>query len=588
MKKIYQRLFGSSLTFRQILFNIISFVGLIGGTISLAVSLATGLPVVQDIVVTAALAVLVLCLYLANEKGLIQLASVIIILLVTVVLLPMMFFTGGGVYSGMPSWFVSGMVFTFLLIEGKLCWWLLAVQGVTYIVCIWISYLHPQMIQMFPTEAGRYIDITQSMFIAAFTIGLIIQFQSGTYRKMLQKYAEQNRQLEEAKQAADQANSAKTQFLSHMSHDIRTPINGIIGMLDIADDNPDDPGKQAYCRKNIRTASNHLLSLINDVLDISMLESGTVHFAQEAFDIRQLVQECVDITREGALEKGIEISTDTAGITHPYLTGSPLHVRQILINIVGNAVKYNREKGSIRIKAEETGTVNGTVQMKFRIDDTGIGMSDDFLKKIYEPFTQADNGARTQYAGTGLGMSITKQLVDQMGGQISVTSETGVGTSFTVQLPFKEADASALAPQAEETAADSLTGLHVLLVEDNELNQEIARYMLENAGAQVTCAGNGRQALEGLENSAPHQYDCVLMDIMMPVMNGLEAAEAIRKLNRKDLQEIPIIAMSANAYSQDVEKAKQAGMNGYLIKPIETRKMIHLLSAYHHSAVPQA
>jgi len=215
-------------------------------------------------------------------------------------------------------------------------------------------------------------------------------------------------------------------------------------------------------------------------------------------------------------------------------------------------------------------------------------MSDDFLKKIYEPFTQADNGARTQYAGTGLGMSITKQLVDQMGGQISVTSEAGVGTSFTVQLPFREADASALAPQAEETAADSLAGLNVLLVEDNELNQEIARYMLENAGARVTCAGNGRQALEGLENSAPHQYDCVLMDIMMPVMNGLEAAEAIRKLNRKDLQEIPIIAMSANAYSQDVEKAKQAGMNGYLIKPIETRKMIHLLSAYHHSAVPQA
>lgn len=588
MKKIYQRLFGSSLTFRQILFNIISFVGLIGGTISLAVSLATGLPIVQDIVVITALAVLVLCLYLANEKGMIQLASVIIILLVTVVLLPMMFFTGGGVYSGMPSWFVIGMVFTFLLIEGRLCWWLLAVQGVTYIICIWISYLHPQMIQMFPTEAGRYIDITQSMFIAAFTIGLIIQFQSGTYRKMLQKYAEQNRQLEEAKKAADQANSAKTQFLSHMSHDTRTPINGIIGMLDIADDNPDDPAKQTYCRKNIRTSSNHLLSLINDVLDISMLESGAVHFAKEAFDIRRLIQECVDITREGALEKGIEISTDTARIVHPYLTGSPLHVRQILINIVGNAVKYNREKGSIRIKAEETDDTGGRVQIRFRIDDTGIGMSDEFIKKIYEPFTQADNGARTRYAGTGLGMSITKQLVEQMGGQISVQSEAGIGSSFTVQLPFGEADESAVHPQEEKSDADSLAGLQVLLVEDNELNLEIARYMLENAGARVTCAGNGRQALENLGSSAPHQYDCVLMDIMMPVMNGLEAAAAIRRLDRKDLQEIPIIAMSANAYSQDVEKAKQAGMNGYLIKPIETRKMIHQLSAYHRSAGTEA
>jgi signal transduction histidine kinase/ActR/RegA family two-component response regulator len=579
MKKLFNRFFSPQLSFRLTLFNIISTVGLIGGLISFGVSLANGLPAIQDAVVFCSILMLAYCLYLANFKDRLKAASIIIISLITMVLLPIMFITGGGVYGGMPSWFVIGIVFTFLLIDGRLCLILAAIQTLLYIGCFTVAYYHPEWITQFPSRSGVFIDAAQSMFIAAFTLGLIMRFQSMAYDKAMKKLIDQNRQLEAATDAANAANKAKTEFLSHMSHDIRTPINGIVGMLDIAERNPSDAARQADCLKKIRVSSMHLLSLINDILDISRLESGKVEFAAETFDLKMLVDDCCTIIRENARMKKLSFDLDVSGIVHSCLSGSPLHVRQVIINILGNAIKYNREGGSISFAVRELSFANETASVEFRIADTGIGISEEFMKHLFEPFTQETGGARTQFNGSGLGMSITKDLVEQMGGTISAESVQGKGSIFTVVLPFKTGDPAIL--QIEEESGkkeDVLDGMKILLVEDNDLNREIASYILTAGGASVTEAVNGREAVGIFAESDEEEFDVILMDIMMPVMDGLEATRQIRALARKDAGQVKIIAMTANAYQEDVLKAKEAGMDGYLTKPLDSEKMVKMIA----------
>jgi signal transduction histidine kinase/ActR/RegA family two-component response regulator len=579
MKKLFNRFFSPQLSFRLTLFNIISTVGLIGGLISFGVSLANGLPAIQDAVVFCSILMLAYCLYLANFKDRLKAASIIIISLITMVLLPIMFITGGGVYGGMPSWFVIGIVFTFLLIDGRLCLILVAIQTLLYIGCFTVAYYHPEWITQFPSRSGVFIDAAQSMFIAAFTLGLIMRFQSMAYDKAMKKLIDQNRQLEAATDAANAANKAKTEFLSHMSHDIRTPINGIVGMLDIAERNPSDAARQADCLKKIRVSSMHLLSLINDILDISRLESGKVEFAAETFDLKTLVDDCCTIIRENARMKKLSFDLDVSGIVHSCLSGSPLHVRQVIINILGNAIKYNREGGSISFAVRELSFANETASVEFRIADTGIGISEEFMKHLFEPFTQETGGARTQFNGSGLGMSITKDLVEQMGGTISAESVQGKGSIFTVVLPFKTGDPAIL--QIEEESGkkeDVLDGMKILLVEDNDLNREIASYILTAGGASVTEAVNGREAVGIFAESDEEEFDVILMDIMMPVMDGLEATRQIRALARKDAGQVKIIAMTANAYQEDVLKAKEAGMDGYLTKPLDSEKMVKMIA----------
>lgn len=579
-KKIFGRFFCEDYPIRRILFNIITIIGFLGGAFSLAVSIITGLPAAQNIIVAVCLLVLCICFYLANFKGKLRIASVIIIVWISMLLLPMMFFTGGGVYSGMPSWFIIGIFFTFLLIEGRLCWFLTAIQVLLYLACIIISYLHPELVNAFPTRKGEFVDITQSMIVAAFSIGLIIRFQTYTYEKVLKKSIEQNKQLEETKDIANKANSAKTKFLSNMSHYIRTPINGIIGMLEIAENNPDDLEKQADCRRKIKISSDHLLSLINDVLDISMIESGKIEFTKETFDIRKLVEDCTSITRNAANERNIKICTKYENMDYPYLCGSPLHVRQIIINIVGNAVKYNRDNGSVMVNVKESVCEDGKAFVSFTIEDTGIGMPEEFLSRIYEPFTQAHEGARTKYEGTGLGMAITKGIVEQMNGTISVKSSLNEGTVFMVTIPFQIGAKTDIKPETDISGKISVNGLNVLLVEDNDLNREIAQYMLEREGMHVVNAVNGQEAVEIFSKSDINKFDCILMDVMMPVMDGLEAAEKIRALERADALTIPIIAMTANAYADDVKKAKNAGMNEHISKPIDKNRLFTVIMRY--------
>ncbi len=385
-------------------------------------------------------------------------------------------------------------------------------------------------------------------------------------------------QLEQAMQEARAANAAKTSFLSRMSHDIRTPLNGIIGLLSINDKYPEDAALQARNRKKILVAANHLLSLINDVLQMSKLESGELVLANEPFDLNRTSLEIVDIVSQRAAEAGVTLVYDAEHLNKlPYacVYGSPLHVRQLFLNIYGNCVKYNHPGGSVNTTVNTVRVENGTVRYRWCIRDTGIGMSPEFVQHIFDPFTQERADARSVYQGTGLGMSIVKALVDKMGGSITVESRLGVGTTFVVELPFTIADQALLVPAEPAAPAGSIRGLHLLLAEDNDLNAEIASTLLTDEGASITRAADGQQALELFRSSAAGTYDAILMDVMMPRMDGLAATRAIRALDRPDARSIPILAMTANAFDEDARQCLDAGMNAHLAKPLQ---MDHVVS----------
>lgn len=397
-----------------------------------------------------------------------------------------------------------------------------------------------------------------------------------------QKELAYQQELVKAVKSANQANTAKTDFLNRMSHDIRTPLNGILGMLDIAQKNETNPKALLECHEKMRTAAFHLKALVNDVLDMQRMETDRFFLEQIPFDIREILDNCWSMLEAQASRLDITLKKIKPGsLKYPYLIGSPLHIRQIFMNLLSNAIKYNKPGGSISVHAKIIRQVHQNVIYKFIISDTGIGISPEFQKHIFEPFAQEDTGARTIYKGTGLGMAIVHRLVQEMGGTIQLKSEKNVGSTFTLILPFTidEHQPSASAETDTDTPAD-LTDLHILVVEDNELNLEIAVFSLEAAGLNISTAINGLEAVRLFEKSKPYEYDIILMDIMMPVMNGLDAAKAIRGLSRPDATTVPIIALSANAFAEDIQKSKNAGINEHLAKPLEMDKVLKVIASY--------
>ena len=379
------------------------------------------------------------------------------------------------------------------------------------------------------------------------------------------------------------ANSAKSEFLSHMSHDLRTPINGILGMLAIMEKTQGDPSRQRECRKKIRVSTEHLLSLVNDVLQVSKLESGRPAEVEEPFDLRDTVENCITVLSTQAEEKGIRLALKEVDLRHSRLVGNPLYLKQILMNVIDNALKYNRPNGSVFVQVKETSCQGETANYQFIIEDTGIGIGEDFKKHIFEPFTQEHQGARTHYSGVGLGMSIVKKLVDQMKGAVTVDSQVGKGSVVQITLPVQVDGALITNPvEPERDLRSNVAGMRILLVEDNEINCEIVEFMLREAGAQVVIANDGKAAVDAFAASEPGSIDCVLMDLMMPVMSGYEATRVIRGLDRADAKSIPIIALSANTFEEDIALAKDAGMNEHLPKPVEIRKMLEVISQLKH------
>ena len=378
---------------------------------------------------------------------------------------------------------------------------------------------------------------------------------------------------------AEAANEAKTEFLQRMSHDIRTPINGICGMINVADHYADNMEKQTECRAKIKEASHLLLELINEVLDMSKLESDEVVLEEIPFNLNSIFEEILGVIEHMAAEQNIRIIWEEKEVTHWNLIGSPVHVKRILMNILSNAVKYNKENGYVYISCREIPSKQTAMTtLEFVCRDTGIGMAEAFQKRIFEPFAQEHAGSRTKFAGTGLGMPITKKLVEKMGGTISFESKEGTGTTFVIRIPFQiDADMKDRT-ETEEKTETSIQGLHVLLTEDNELNMEIAEFVLQNEGAVVTKAWNGQKAVDIFRKNRPGEFDVILMDIMMPVMNGYEAAKMIRSLDREDAKVIPIIAMTANAFTEDKMRAKEAGMDEHIAKPVDGKLLVKVIN----------
>ena len=386
-----------------------------------------------------------------------------------------------------------------------------------------------------------------------------------------------NLELREAVFQAQKANAAKSSFLSRMSHDIRTPLNGIIGLIKINETHMDDRELVKTNQDKMLVSADHLLSLINDVLQMSKLEDENIEISHEPIDLGEISREVGTIISGRTAEAGIAFEIGKQELPVSYVYGSPLHIRQIFLNIYGNCIKYNKPHGKVTLKC--LGEKNGIVTYRWTISDTGIGMSEEFLKHIFEPFVQEHSDARTVYSGTGLGMSIVKRIIDRMNGTIVVTSKEGEGSTFVITLPFEIAEKPEEIP-AEMDGEVNIAGLHLLLAEDNELNAEIARTLLEDEGAITTIVNDGQQAVDIFSRNKPGTFDAILMDIMMPEMDGLSATKAIRALDREDAGTIPIIAMTANAFDEDEKKCMEAGMNAHLVKPLDIQKMKEAVCRY--------
>lgn len=437
--------------------------------------------------------------------------------------------------------------------------------------------------------AQRYFEVVAAVVASVLALygGVIAtvvlvrrRAESQRFADLLLQERDYGDKLAKAAREASSANSAKTEFLRRMSHDLRTPINGIRGMVEVGNANADDLQKQTECRSKIWTASGLLLDLANEALDMSRLESGQVDLNLVPTDMVALNREVCDILERQAEERLVTIICDQRTLDHPYARVSVTHLKRLLLNIAGNAVKYNRQGGYVRLTCREVEPVDGVPVYEYTIADNGIGMSEEFQQHLYEPFSREEQQVEGASSGTGLGASIAKQLVELMGGSMSFTSALGRGTTFTICLPFEKCKSSEIPQAVRVDAGDSdvLQGLRVLLVEDNDLNAEIAQFTLDRAGAVVTHVKDGESAVETFAASALHEYDVVLMDIMMPGIDGLEATRQIRALDREDAATTPIIAVSANAFADDRRLSREAGMNAHLSKPVSSQDLVEALA----------
>ena len=445
-------------------------------------------------------------------------------------------------------------------------------------------------VYVYMTEKAVFATTPQNMLFALIFYAVIFAFAKAIRFRTAQCYQEQqyrvqkeyaeklraaNAELSAAVDQADRANAAKTSFLSSMSHDIRTPLNGVIGLLQIDDAHPNDIALLTANREKMKVAANHLLSLINDVLELSRIENGRTQLVPEPTDLDAMAHELETMLTEGMQRSGISFRV-TSVLRTPVVLCDKSKMRQILVNLLGNAQKFTQSGGTVSLAFEQT----GEDAYRFTVRDTGIGISRSFQEHMFEAFERERTSTESSTPGTGLGLSIVKRLVELMDGRITVDSTPGSGTSIAVTLFLPPADSAPADAPAQEAPASSLSGVRILLVEDNELNREIADTLLGAEGALVTNAVNGAKAVELFRSNPPGTFRLILMDIMMPVMDGLTAAKTIRALDRADAKTIPIFAMTANAFREDVTRSLDAGMNEHLNKPLDMEQLLSTIQKY--------
>ena len=528
---------------------------------------------------------LVVMAVLANkyhEK--IQLFYALIVAPVNLIVFPFMFLwaEGGGIESGMPVWLTFGILLVCIMTKGIYFKVLLVLTVVTDAAIVMYGYFHQDTFKYIDNDFYYYQDNLIAILLVAATIGLILKYQNYIENKQKERIEKAVIEAEQEKQNAQKANIAKTNFLASMSHDIRTPMNAIVGMTDIAKYNIDDKDKVWECLNKITASSTQLLNLLNNILDMSEIEMDELKLKETQFSMTEMVENLHVVLSQMARGRKVELEM-TCEAEHVNLMGDVVRLRQVLMNMVSNSIKYTEAFGRVRAAVKECSDDEDYAVFDIVVEDTGVGMTEEFIQnQMFQPFERAQDKYVQKIEGSGIGMSITKRILDAMGAELRIESTVGVGSKFLVHVRFKkDKEIQKNFRQEDGVAVLDATGKRILVVEDNDVNMEIITAILEHTHAHVTCAWDAEEAIDLISQSREGHYDMILMDIQMPGMDGYAATRAIRSMDRKDTMTIPIMAMTANAFAQDVEKALSAGMNAHIAKPIDVdelfQKMYHFL-----------
>ena len=594
MKEKILRLFDLSvLPARHVLLNVAIIIAMVGGSTSIAVSFVGGLPARNNIVISLTLATLASCFYLANAKKKVNLAATLICFVVAFLLFPMMYFAGGGINSGMPLWFSLGILFTFLMIEGKACVILISLEFLVDSVCVLLEYYHPDWVTVYENKSSQYFDTWQSMLAVCLCIGLIIKFQNKIYYRQIsinEKQKEQlissNREAEESKKEAEAANRAKSDFLASMSHEIRTPINAVLGMDEMILRECKDANILEYAQ-NIENSGHALLSLINDILDFSKIEAGKMELITADYELGSLLHDCYNMIQMRAESKHLKFTLENAPDLPRILYGDEFRLRQIFVNLLTNAVKYTHE-GSVVFSIRGEKINENRLMLVVSVKDTGIGISEENQQRLFQSFQRLEEKKNRSIEGTGLGLTIVKRLIDLMEATMELHSVYGEGSEFIVKIPqividwqemgdFAERYSRVYAAQKAYSQNFTAPDAKVLVVDDVDMNLQVARNLLKNTKVQVDTAGSGEECLKLVENT---KYDIIFMDHMMPIMDGVETMEKMKLPRYERNIHTPVIMLTANAILGVREKYLQIGFCDYLSKPVTGADLEEMLLKY--------
>lgn len=584
----WKKMLDNDMDMQLLLFNIITIGGILGGSISFIVCLIMKLPVIQDMAVALGIAVLCICIYLANAKKLVRQSAVAIVFVITLIIFPIIFFTSGGAYSGMGFWFDIGIIFSFLLIDGAFCYVMLGMQITVVIVCYVVAYNFPKLVIALADEKSMYVDMIQSLLIFGVVIGLIVRFQNAVYKRKLAEIEQMNEALTKAKDDADIANHAKSEFLAHMSHEIRTPLNTIVGMNEMIMRETHENSIMQYAR-DIQSSSDILVSLVRDVLDFSKIESGRMEIVKEEYRFSQMMNSVLSVMDSRARQKNLDLSADVQDILYDDLRGDAATISRILINLIGNAVKYTRT-GSVKVTVhmEDDSREDHEVELVMAVRDTGIGIKPEDRDRLFKDFERLDLSHNRSIEGTGLGLAITYQLVQMMGGAITCHSEYGHGTTFVVKLRQERlsdervGDFNARHRQyltERKTYRNTLCAptASVLVVDDNDMNLKVVKMMLKPTHMEVTTCTSGAECLDLIRKK---RYDIILLDHMMPEMDGVETFRRAMLMRDSLCGRSTYIVMTANAVMGAREMYLAEGFKDYISKPIQPEMMEEILKRY--------
>ncbi len=570
--RLIRRFFGEQLEIQHRLLNIILVLGILGVAFACFISVIMKQNHITQILSFSCLILFLIGFWIANTLRRSQLAIIICSILFNNFILPFLFVTSGGIESGMPLWCLMGFVFPFLLIKGKSCIVLFVISILEFIALIIYSYHHPEIIMKMASLKMVLTDIVVTMIAVVVVIASIFKYQTYIYEK-------QQRTVVKSIRNANEAIKQKQNFISNVSHDIRTPMDSIIGFTELAKKNIDNPEKLADSLAKISRASKHLLNLVNEVLDTSKIESGKIQIEEDLGSLHSVIDDIIQIMQHDIEKKNLTIETDYSMLDDDVLSFDKVRLNQILLNLFSNAVKYSYEGGKIYISIIQLSSDDESkIINEFHIRDEGCGMTPEFMEHVFEPFMR-DRAASYKVEGTGLGLTIAKSLTEILGGTVEVNSELGKGTEFTVTLPLSIPSLTEI-EEDQETSVYDFTGRRILVVDDNDLNREIIVDSLSEEGFVVDEAIDGSFAIEKLRDSEPGYYELIIMDLQMPVMDGYETAKIIRKFKEKKVAEIPIIAITAEAFPENKSRAFNAGVNAYLVKPVELPALLKVLMLF--------